>query len=149
MEFAASPFEEAGRLASGLKYLLDTDICIAVLRGNSLVRRRLQAVRPDNCGVSMVSVFELFSGVERCRPPEEEGKKVETFLGPLHLLPFDHDAALRAAKVRWHLEKNGQSIGPYDLQLAGQALALDVTFVTGNTGEFSRVPDLRVENWLT
>lgn len=95
----------------------------------------------------MVSVFELFSGVERCRDPESEARKVMIFLKPLHLIPFDWDSALRSAGVRWDLEKAGQRIGPYDLQLAGQALALDVTLVTHNTQEFERVVGLRLEDW--
>ncbi len=131
-----------------MRFLLDTDTCIAAMRGRPEVRRRLEAVAPDDCGISFVSVFELYSGVERCRRPENERRKVETFLGPMHLLPFDRDAALRAAGVRWQLERSGQPIGPYDLQLAGQALALDVTLVTGNTYEFTRVPGLRIENWM-
>lgn len=131
-----------------MKYLLDTDTCIALLRGHAQVRERLRAVQPDDCGVSMISIFELLSGVERCRRPEEERRKVETFLAPMHLLPFDLDSAAQAARVRWNLEKAGTPIGPYDVQLAGQALALDVTLVTGNTKEFSRVPDLLLENWI-
>jgi len=132
-----------------VKYLLDSDTCIAILRGQPRVRERLRSLTPDDCGVSMVSVFELLSGVERCREPEAERRKVETFLAPLHLLPFDLDSAVHAARVRWHLEKAGTPIGPYDLPLAGQALALDVTLVTGNTGEFTRVPGLRIENWIS
>lgn len=131
-----------------MRYLLDTDICIAALRGHAGVRARLQSVTPDDCGVSTVTVFELLSGVERCRRPDGERRKVEAFLAPLHVLPFDHEAAVRAAKVRWGLEKAGQPIGPYDLQIAAQALALDVVVVTGNAGEFSRVPELRVEVWI-
>ncbi|HEY5891737.1 MAG TPA: type II toxin-antitoxin system VapC family toxin [Chthoniobacterales bacterium] len=131
-----------------MKYLLDTDVCIAVLRGSLRVRERLQAVRPDDCGISVVSIFELLSGVECCRRPEEERRKVETFIAPMHVLPFDQDSALRAAQVRWHLEKVGRPIGPYDLLLAGQALAVDVTLVTGNTTEFARVPNLVLENWV-
>jgi len=131
-----------------MKYLLDTDTCIAILRGQVNVRERLKNVTPDDCGVSVVSVFELLSGVERCRQPEVERRKVETFLAPLHVLPFDFDAAARTARVRWILEKAGTPIGPYDLQLAGQALSLDVALATGNTGEFTRVPELRLENWI-
>jgi tRNA(fMet)-specific endonuclease VapC len=131
-----------------MKYLLDTDVCVAALRGNPRVRERLQAVQPDDCGVSTVSIFELLSGVERCRRPEGERTKVEALLAPLHLLPFDLAAAAQAARVRWHLEKAGTPIGPYDIQLAGQALALDVTLVTGNINEFARVSDLKLENWM-
>ncbi len=131
-----------------MKFLLDTDTCISVLRGRSMTCRRLNEVSPDDCGVSTVTVFELMSGVERCRNPEEENKKVLTFLAPLHLLPFDHLAAEQAARIRWQLEKSGCPIGPYDLQIAGQALALNVTLVTGNIGEFRRVMDLPLANWM-
>lgn len=95
----------------------------------------------------MVSVFELFAGVERCRDPEREGRKVRAFLEPLHLIPFDWDSALRASAIRWNLEREGKRIGPYDLQLAGQAVALDVVFVTHNTGEFGRIDGLKLEDW--
>jgi tRNA(fMet)-specific endonuclease VapC len=128
-------------------YLLDTNVCIAAMRGNVTVVRRLRSVVPDDCGLSTVSLYELRSGVERCRDPVAEGQKVQAFVEVLHLLPFDADAASAAARVRWNLEKQGKTIGPYDLMLAGQALSLDVTLVTHNTGEFQRVPGLRVEDW--
>ena len=131
-----------------MRFLLDTDICIGILRGRTSLLECLQSQRPDDCGISTVSIFELLSGVERCRRPDEERSKVEKFLEPLHLLPFDHESARRTASIRWHLEKAGTPIGPYDLQLAGQALALDVTLVTGNIREFSRVPDLKFESWM-
>ncbi len=95
----------------------------------------------------MISAFELHSGVERCRSPEAERKKVEYFLAPLHLLPFDRHAAVLAARVRWHLEKQGTPIGPYDTLLAGQALSLEVALVTANHAEFRRVAGLSLENW--
>jgi hypothetical protein len=63
------------------------------------------------------------------------------------LLPFDWDSALKTAEIRFQLEKNGTKIGPYDLQLCGQALALDLTLVTHNTREFQRVTGLRLEDW--
>jgi tRNA(fMet)-specific endonuclease VapC len=58
-----------------------------------------------------------------------------------------HHTALCASKIRWQLEKSGKPISPYDLLLAAQAFALDITLVTGNRSEFSPVPDLRLENW--
>lgn len=131
-----------------MKYLLDTDTCISVMRKNAMTSMRMNRVSPDDCGVSMVTVFELLSGVERCKDPERENKKVQAFLAPLHLLPFDQMAAGQTAKIRWHLEKAGRPIGPYDLQIAGQALALHVILVTGNTEEFGRVRDLQLENWM-
>ncbi len=63
------------------------------------------------------------------------------------MLPFDWDAALKTAEIRFQLEKGGTTIGPYDLQLGGQALSLDLTLVTHDTREFKRVAGLRIENW--
>lgn len=128
-------------------YLLDTNVCIAAIRGNPMVMQALAARSPEDCAVSMVSVFELFAGVFRCNDPEGEGRKVSTFLKPFHLLPFDWDSALKTAEIRCQLEKAGYKIGPYDLQLSGQALSLDLTIVTRNTLEFKRVTDLRLEDW--
>lgn len=130
-----------------MKYLLDTNVCIRVMRGDARVSARMAQATPDDCGVSMISVFELFAGVERCRDPLTEGAKVREFLRPLHLVPFDWDSALKTAVIRWELEKIGRKIGPYDLQLAGQALALDVTLVSHNLREFRRIGGLKVEDW--
>lgn len=130
-------------------YLLDTNVCILAMRGSERVVSKLRDVNPGDCAVSMVTVFELFAGVFRCRDPKAEEFRVTTFLAPLHLLPFDWDSSLRTAKVRFELEKVGKRIGPYDLQLCGQALAMDLTLVTHNTREFQRVDGLRLEDWET
>jgi len=128
-------------------HLLDTNVCVAVLRGVRGVQGKLQTLCPDDVGVSSVTIFELQVGVERCRDPKGEGRKVATFLRPLHVLDFDREAAAQAARVRADLEKSGCVIGPYDLLLAGQALSLGVVLVTRNTAEFGRVRGLLVENW--
>lgn len=130
-----------------MKYLLDTNACIRLMRGDGNVRRHLSSKAPDDCAVSMVTVFELFSGVEKCADPRKEALKVRRLLDAFHLLPFDWDSALHTAKIRGHLERIGKIIGPYDLQLAGQSLALELILVTHNTREFSRVPGLSVEDW--
>jgi tRNA(fMet)-specific endonuclease VapC len=130
-------------------YLLDTNVCIAAMRGNPKVVQGLATRSPEDCAVSMVSVFELFAGVFRCNAPEAEGQKVSSFLKPFHLLPFDWDSALKTAEIRFQLERAGTKIGPYDLQLSGQALSLDLTLVTHNTREFNRVTGLRIEDWET
>lgn len=132
-----------------MTYLLDTNVCIAAMRGHPKVREYLLGKSPADCGVSAVSLYELFSGVERCRHPATERRKVEAFVQPLHLLPFDAGAAKEAARVRWRLEQQGEIIGPYDLMLAGQALSLDITLVTHNTREFQRVPLLKLVDWQT
>ena len=132
-----------------MKFLLDTDACIEVLRGNPKAVARLAAGAPDDYGVSTVTIFELMAGAERCRHPAAETSKVDLILEPMHILPFDTDSAREAARIRWALERVGRPIGPYDLMLAAQAIVVDVPLVTHNRAEFARVPGLRLEDWLT
>ncbi len=128
-------------------YLLDTDTCIAVLRNNSAAVVRLAALSPDDCGVSSITAFELFSGAEKSRDPRRERAKIERFIGQVDALEFDEHAAAEAAVIRIALERAGTPIGPYDLLIAGHALALGLILVTGNTSEFRRVNGLRIERW--
>jgi tRNA(fMet)-specific endonuclease VapC len=130
-----------------MKYLLDTNFCIAVLRGHARAIERLCAVAPDECAVSVVSIYEMQTGVAKCQRPGSEHAKLEQFLVPLTILPFDEDSARHAAIIRADLERSGSIIGPYDLLLAGQALALHLTMITHNTGEFSRVNGLSLADW--
>ena len=128
-------------------YLLDTNVCVDVLRGRTDVTERLRQLSPDDCAVSSISVFELFSGARKSMDPSGEAAKVQRLAHTLVLRSFDVEAADRAASVRWELEQRGEKIGAYDTLLAGHALALGLIYVTDNTKEFARVPELTVENW--
>lgn len=130
-----------------MQYLLDTNACIAAMRNHPLVVARLSATTPAACAVSTITAYELHTGVEKCLKPADERSKVERFLATVHELPFDSLAAVEAARIRALLESQGQMIGPYDILLAGQAIATGLCFVTSNTNEFSRVAGLVLENW--
>lgn len=130
-----------------MRFLLDTDTCIDLLRGVSDVVRNASNVAPDDCAVSAVTVYELFTGVAKCRDPQCENEKVELLLARLHVLPFDAVAGKRTADVRAGLERTGIAIGPYDVMLAGQALSMGLALVTSNVGEFQRVTGLRIVDW--
>ena len=130
-----------------MRFLFDTNTCIDLIRGRPEVVARAAAVSADDCAVSAVSVFELYSGAEKARDPLKERQRVQVLLGTLCELPFDSEAAEEAARIRRFLEAKGQPIGPFDLLLAGHALASGLTFVTNNVGEFQRVPGLPIENW--
>lgn len=119
------------------------------MRGHPGILGRLRVQSPSDLGISTVTLYELYSGVERCRAPDQERKKVETLVGPMLVVPFDADAAEQTARVRWILQQLGQLIGPYDLMLAGQALSLGVRLVTHNVEEFRRVAGLVLEDWQT
>jgi tRNA(fMet)-specific endonuclease VapC len=109
----------------------------------------MAAVSPDECGISTITAYELHTGVEKCARPDKERAKVELLLATVHQLPFETEAAKEAARVRAVLESNGLMIGPYDVLLAGQALASSLILVTANTGEVSRVLGLTLENWIS
>ena len=130
-----------------MTHLLDTDVCIGVLRKRPGMVQRLSQLAPTDCAVSMVTIYELFCGVEKARDPSSERRKVERFVSAMIELPLDRAAAEKAARIRSDLERQGQSIGPYDLLIAGQALASGLTLATNNIQEFQRVSGLKLESW--
>lgn len=130
-----------------MRYLLDTNTCIAVMRQNLTVIKRLSALSPSDCAIATITSYELFTGVEKCADPIRERSKIESLLTTVCQIVFDVAAAQEAARIRALLEVQGCMIGPYDILLAGHALAVGLIMVSANTGEFSRVPELILENW--
>ena len=128
-------------------YLLDTDTCIGVLRQRPEMVQRMSQVAPSDCAVSMVTVYELFCGLAKAQDPARERQKVERFISSVIELPLDRPSAEAAANVRGDLERPGNVIGPYDLLIAGQALAHRLTLVTNNIHEFQRVNGLNWQSW--
>ncbi|HLO78566.1 MAG TPA: tRNA(fMet)-specific endonuclease VapC [Magnetospirillum sp.] len=131
-----------------LRYMLDTNLCIRVLRDRPAgLRERFNLEAAGLC-ISSVTLAELFYGAERSRRPQETRHQVEAFAARLEVLAFDSHAAAHYADIRADLEAKGQVIGPYDLMIAGHARARGLVVVTGNLGEFQRVAGLRAEDWL-
>jgi len=130
-----------------MTHLLDTDTCIGILRQRPGMVARLSHMSPSDCGVSEVTVYELFCGVGGAQDPVRERQKVDRFLSVIVELPFDRAAAEAAARIRTDLEQKGMVIGPYDLLIAGHALANNLTLVTNNLGEFQRVTGVKLEAW--
>jgi tRNA(fMet)-specific endonuclease VapC len=132
-------------------YLLDTNACIAVINGSpASVRKRLQKATTGGARafVSAVALFELWYGVAKSSREEFNTKRVETFMaGPILLLPFDDEDARVAGSLRAALEASGKPIGAYDVLIAGQALKHQLTLVTANVSEFSRVKGLAWQDW--
>ena len=130
-----------------MTHLLDTNICIGILRQRPGMVTRLKQHAPTDCGVSQVTVYELLCGAEKSQDPVGGRQKVERFLSVIMELLFDRGAAEAAARIRVDLERKGMMIGPYDLLIAGHALANNCTLVTNNLSEFQRVTGLKVEAW--
>ena len=135
-------------MAGVIRYLLDTDVCIALLRGRDpRLDARLRRCAAGEVGVSTITVFELTYGAHRSAQVARNQAALAAFFLPLVLVPFDARAAALAGEVRALLAGAGTPIGVYDLLIAAQALALGVPVVTNNEREFRRVPGLQLENW--
>jgi len=117
------------------------------MRNQPHIVARLASLAPADCGISAISSYEILTGVAKCASPAVERSKVENLLRLVEQLPFDAAAAAESAQIRAGLEAQGMTIGPYDLLIAGHALARGLTLVTNNTSEFRRVPGLPVEDW--
>jgi tRNA(fMet)-specific endonuclease VapC len=130
-------------------FLLDTDTCIDILRGLNSVVRKIAQMSPDDCAVSSITVFELYSGALVSARPDVEQHKVDGFVAPLTIIVFDGTAAREAAKLRADLKRRGSSIGPYDLLIAAEAIRSRLTLVSSNLSEFRRIRSLQVETWRT
>ncbi len=136
-------------------YLLDTNVCIALINGgksasSEAVRRRFaKAVESgETIGVPSVSVYELWYGVAKSVQIDANTKRLEMFLsGAVRVLEFGQEDARFAGQIRNTLERAGKPIGAHDLLIAGQAMARKLTLVTANAKEFGRVKGLVWEDW--
>jgi len=131
-----------------LRYMLDTDICIRVLRDRPAGLRMHFNKNAASLCVSSVTVGELAYGAAKSADPTGKRNDVESFLTRLTVLAFDDEAAWHFGEIRADLERRGCVIGSYDLMIAGHARSRGLTVVTGNLREFQRVSGLRSDDWL-
>lgn len=130
-----------------MKYVLDTNTCIAAIRNHVAVLRRMMSMPPEEMAVAVMSVAELWFGALKSANPARGRAVTDAFLEPFDLLPFDEAAADSYASTRRHLESRGTPIGERDLIIAATARAHGLTVVTNNRREFERVPGLTLEDW--
>jgi len=131
-----------------LKYLLDSNICIYTIKNRPDSVRKIFIENDGRMCVSTVTQMELIYGAEKSAAVSRNLKVVEGFLARLDVKEFDSSAATHTGQIRAELAKAGTPIGPYDQMIAGHARSLGLIVVTNNVAEFSRVPGLRVENWV-
>jgi tRNA(fMet)-specific endonuclease VapC len=128
--------------------MLDTNLCIRVLRDRPAGLRDRFNREADALCISTIVLTELLVGAEKSNKPTENRREIDRFTARLEVLTFDDTAAAHAAEIRGQLERRGQAIGGYDTLIAGHARSRGLVVVTGNLREFCRVEGLRVENWL-
>ena len=134
-----------------MNYLLDTNVCIALINGSSSMARRRYfqaAARKIIPQTSTIVAHELWYGVAKSNRVAQNANRLNAFLtSAVAVLDFTEQDALAAGEIRAELEGQGQRIGEYDTLIAGQAFCRNLVLVTANTREFGRVKGLAVEDW--
>jgi len=128
-----------------VRFLLDTNAVIGLLGGNAGVLAGVRRHAPQDFGIPAVAAHEMFYGAYRSARQTQNLALLDGLR--LAVLEFDKEDARQAGEIRALLAAAGIPIGPYDVLIAGQALARGLVLVTHNVGEFSRVAGLQVEDW--
>ena len=131
-------------------HVLDTNTVSYFFRGEPGVVERMMAHSPAEIGVPAIVIYELRAGLLRLPAGAARTERLaalRVFLMPLEILPFDEPAADEAADIKAGLQASGSLIGPHDILIAATARANRATLVTHNVREFSRVPELLIEDW--
>jgi len=130
-------------------YLLDTNICIYIINKRSEnIISIFENMNQCEIKISAVTVAELEYGASKSQYQDRNRRALLGFVLPFEILTFDDYDAEMFGLLRAYLEKKGQIIEPYDMQIAAQALCKRLILVTNNVREFERIPELRVENWV-
>ncbi len=130
-------------------FFLDTNTCIYYLNGKyPNVADTLLATPPSRIKIPSIVKAELLLGAEKSVLKEKTLAIVKQFLEPFEIVSFDDSCSSIYAQIRSKLERNGNQIGPNDLIIASTVLSYSGTLVTNNIKEFSRVPDLKLTNWI-
>ncbi len=129
-------------------YLLDTCVIIDLIKGDANTIQAMKSKSPDQVAISSITEFELRYGMEQTSKLKNKSKGiVEAILSEINTLNFESKEAVKAAEIRNNLRALGTPIGPYDFLIAATALANDLILVTSNEKEFTRIQDLKIENW--
>ncbi|MDP2027923.1 type II toxin-antitoxin system VapC family toxin [Sulfuriferula sp.] len=131
-----------------LKYLLDTNIVIYVIKRRPLEVLQTFNLHASRMAISVVTLAELLHGAEKSSQPAANLAVVEDFCSRLEVLPYGNKAAQHYGAIRAALERIGQPIGVNDLHIAGHSRSEGLVLVTNNEKEFARVPGLQIENWV-
>lgn len=131
-----------------MKYLIDTNICIYIMNKRPIkVIQKFKQFDVGEICVSTITVSELQYGVIKSKNHRLNRQRVQEFLSPLEIIPYDESAANMYGDIRYQLEKRGEPIGPLDLMIAAHALSGNFVLVTNNEKEFKRIKQLKIENW--
>ena len=129
-------------------YALDTNTVIYFFKDKGCVAQHLFSLPPYEIALPSVVLYELEVGIAKSRAPEKRRAQLNELLTVVRVWPFEEKTAVISAQLRATLEQAGTPIGPLDIMIAGTALANNAILVTHNTKEFSRIDNLRLEDWV-
>ena len=134
-----------------MKYLLDTNICIYIINEKPKnVLRKFEKYPVSEFGISSITHAELQYGVAKSKNKDTNQNALDEFLLSLTILPFHGERLMKCyGEIRASLESKGKTIGPLDMLIAAHALGLHLTIISNNIKEFSRIPKLKCENWVS
>lgn len=131
-----------------MKYLLDTNTCVRLLNGTSdRILKRMEGLADGDTALCSIVKAELLYGALKSGRPRRNVQRLRAFFRRFVSFPFDDASAEAYGEIRADLEKAGTPIGPNDLCIAAIAKTNDLTLITHNLSEFTRVDELRVEDW--
>jgi tRNA(fMet)-specific endonuclease VapC len=131
-----------------LRYMLDMNICIYVMKNRpSGLRERFDRLVDELC-ISTITLGEMYFGAEKSTRQRQNRLAIEEFAARLELLPFSADAAAHYGQIRAELERHGRPAGMHDMLIGGHARSEGLALVTNSLREFRRMPGLRVANWI-
>ena len=128
-------------------FVLDTNTLIYFFKGKGRVAERLFKEAPADIGIPAIVIFELQTGIAKSTSPKKRTTQLNNLLDAVKVLPFSSEEAKASAQIRTRLEKKGTPIGPFDVLIAGTAMASQGILVSHNLLEFNRVDGLRTEDW--
>ncbi len=132
-----------------VKYLIDTNICIYIMNNRPVkIIHKFKQFDIGEIGVSTITVSELQYGIGKSKTRRLNKQRIEEFIAPLEIIPYDEMAAERYGEIRYQLAKQGKTIGPLDLLIAAHALSRKLILITNNEKEFKRVKNLKIQNWV-
>jgi len=130
-------------------YLLDTNICIYIINKHpQSIIKKIKTLEPIDIKLSSISVSELEYGVSKSKYREKNREALMYFISGFDIISFTEKDAEVYGLIRTDLESRGEVIGPYDMQIASQAISRNLILVTNNFNEFQRIKNLKLESWV-
>jgi tRNA(fMet)-specific endonuclease VapC len=132
-----------------MTYLLDTDTCIYWIKNINSVRNKIQQIGWEQICICNITVAELYFGAYNSQRVVENLTRAENFIRDVEVIAVDNQAVKKFGELKAELRKTGQPVADFDLLIASVSLTRNYILVTNNTRHYSRISELKLENWIS